>query len=284
MSDSEDGSGGQPQAHKLELFEYVPESALVVVAHPDDCDFLAASVLSRWIRHGSQAAICLVTDGDAGGDDPKVPPGELSRLRLEEQRRAAAHLGIEKILCLGYPDGVLQNTLDVRRDLVRVLRRLRPELVITMDPTSRFFGRGYINHPDHRAAADACLDAVFPSARDVRAFPELLRDEGLQPHLTRFVLVGSGAQADVAIPVSEEDLENKLKALGEHRSQFDASDMREPTFKRAAQVGSEAGVALAESYRLFDLVPNPSQRGYGRGLADRPLGVPPPRDPASDWG
>ena len=111
MSDSEEGAGGQTRAKKLELFEYVPESALVVVAHPDDCDFLAAAVMSRWVRHGTRAAICLVTDGDAGGDDPKVPPGELSRLRLEEQRRAAAHLGIEKILCLGYPDGVLQNTL-----------------------------------------------------------------------------------------------------------------------------------------------------------------------------
>ena len=284
MSDSEEGAGGQTRAKKLELFEYVPESALVVVAHPDDCDFLAAAVMSRWVRHGTRAAICLVTDGDAGGDDPTVPPGELSRLRLAEQRRAAAHLGIEEVICLGYPDGVLQNTLEVRRDLVRVLRRLRPELVITMDPTSRFFGRGYINHPDHRAAADACLDAVFPSARDVRAFPELAREEGLQPHVTRFVLIGSGDQADVAIPISEEDLENKLKALGEHRSQFDAADMREPTFQRAAKVGAEAGVALAESYRLFDLVPNPSQRGYGRGLADRPPGVPPPRDPTSDWG
>lgn len=284
MSDSEEGGGGQTRAKKLELFEYVPESALVVVAHPDDCDFLAAAVMSRWVRHGTRAAICLVTDGDAGGDDPTVPPGELSRLRLAEQRRAAAHLGIEEVICLGYPDGVLQNTLEVRRDLVRVLRRLRPELVITMDPTSRFFGRGYINHPDHRAAADACLDAVFPSARDVRAFPELAREEGLQPHVTRFVLIGSGDQADVAIPISEEDLENKLKALGEHRSQFDAADMREPTFQRAAKVGAEAGVALADSYRLFDLVPNPSQRGYGRGLADRPPGVPPPRDPASDWG
>jgi LmbE family N-acetylglucosaminyl deacetylase len=284
MSNSEDSTAGQTQPPRLELFEYVPESALVVVAHPDDCDFLAAAVMSSWVRHGTKAAICLVTDGDAGGDDPTVPPGQLSQLRLEEQRRAAAHLGIATVMCLGYPDGMLQNTLEVRRDLVRVLRRLRPELVITMDPTSRFFGRGYINHPDHRAAADACLDAIFPSARDVRAFPERARDEGLQPHLTRFVLVGSGEHADVAIPVSKEDLENKLKALGEHRSQFDASDMREPTFQRARKVGSEAGVALAESYRLFDLLPNPSQRGYGRGLAARPQGVPPPREPASDWG
>jgi LmbE family N-acetylglucosaminyl deacetylase len=284
MSATEESERGSAAAQPLELFEYVPESALVVVAHPDDCDFLAAAVMSRWVSQGTRGAICLVTDGDAGGDDPSVPPGELSRVRLDEQRRAAAHLGVATVLCLGYPDGMLQNTLEVRRDLVRVLRRLRPELVVTMDPTNRFFGRGYINHPDHRAAADACLDAVFPSARDVRAFPELARDEGLQPHRTRFVLVGSGDHADVAVPVSEHDLENKLKALGEHRSQFDASDMREPTFQRARQVGAKAGVALAESYRLFDLAPNPSQRGYGRGLADRPQGVPPPREPASDWG
>jgi LmbE family N-acetylglucosaminyl deacetylase len=275
-----------PAAPALEIFEYVPESALVVVAHPDDCDFLAAAVVSAWVRQGTRAAICLVTDGDAGGDDLEVPPGELSRIRLQEQRLAAAHLGVDEVICLGYPDGQLQNTLEVRRDIVRVLRRLRPELVITMDPTSRFFGRGYINHPDHRAAADACLDAVFPSARDVRSFPELAREEGLQPHKTRFVLVGSGSQSDVAVPIEAQDLDNKLAALGEHHSQFDASDMREPTLARARQVGEQVGREFAESYRLFDLVPNPSQREYGRGIAEAaPLsGGPAPRAALTDWG
>lgn len=284
MSDDDSRSNaGQPT---LELFDYVPESALVVVAHPDDCDFLAAAVMSAWVSQGTRGAICLVTDGDAGGDDPEVPPGELSRIRLEEQRAAASHLGVDQVICLGYPDGMLQNTLDVRRDLVRVLRRFRPELVVTMDPTSRFFGRGYINHPDHRAAADACLDAVFPSARDVRAFPELASEEGLQPHKTKFVLIGSGQSADVAVPVLAVDIENQLAALGEHRSQFDASDMAEGMWKGARQAGARVGVELAESYRLFDLVPNPSQRGYGRGLAEREdrSGLPPPRPPASPWG
>jgi len=270
----------------LELFEYVPESALVVVAHPDDCDFLAADVLSAWVRQGTRAGICLVTDGDAGGDDPEVPPGELSRIRLQEQRLAAAHLGVHDVRCLGHPDGMLQNTLQVRRDLVRVLRQFRPELVITMDPTSRFFGRGYINHPDHRAAADACLDAVFPSARDVRAFPELFSEEGLRPHKTRFVLVGSGEHADVAVPVEAEDVENKLAALGEHHSQFDAADMRQPTWERVRAVGGRAGVELAESYRLFDLAPNPSQREYGKGLGEVAghNRIPAPRPAASQWG
>ncbi len=284
MSESVEESESQAAAPGLELFEYVPESALVVVAHPDDCDFLAASVLSAWVRQGTRGAICLVTDGDAGGDDARIPPGGLSQIRLEEQHRAAAHLGIETVLCLGYPDGMLQNTLEVRRDLVRVLRRQRPELVVTMDPTSRFFGRGYINHPDHRAAADACLDAVFPSARDVRAFPELARDEGLEPHRTRFVLLGSSDHPDIAVPLLAVDLENKLSALGEHKSQFDASDMRQSTLQRARKVGMQAGVELAESYRLFDLAPNPSQRGYRRATPETPAGVPAPTEPQSDWG
>jgi len=283
----EASSGGPPpRTHELELFEYVPESALVVVAHPDDCDFLAADVLSAWTRAGCRAAICLVTDGDAGGDDPTIPAGELSRIRLAEQRQAAAHIGVSDVRCLGYPDGILQNTLEVRRDLVRLLRDFRPELVVTMDPTSRFGGRGYINHPDHRAAADACLDAVFPSARDARAFPELLRDEGLRPHKTRFVLVGAWEGGDVAVPLEAVDVENKLAALGEHHSQFDASDMRDPTWERVRLTGARAGVELAASYRLFDLVPNPSQRGYGKGLAEpqRAPGIPSPSVPVSDWG
>ena len=267
----------------LELFGHVPESALVVVAHPDDADFLAASVLSAFGRRGCRTGICLVTDGDAGSDDPTIPKGELSRVRLEEQRRAAEHLGVREVLCLNHPDGTLQNTLEVRRDLVRVLRTFRPEMVITMDPTARYFGRGYINHPDHRAAADACLDAVFPSARDARAFPELLADEGLQPHKTRFVLVGSSRESDIAVPVLEEDLENQLAALGEHKSQFDAAPMRDWIFEEARRCGARAAVPMAESYRLFDLAPDPSQRGYEAPPEDTE-GVPPRGRRSSNWG
>lgn len=274
----------EAQLPELELFEYVPQSVLVVVAHPDDGDFLAASVLSALTRQGCRAGICLVTDGDAGSDDPTIPKGALSELRLAEQRRAADHTGAGEVICLGYPDGVLQNTLEVRRDLVRVLRRFRPEMVITMDPTSRWFGRGYINHPDHRAAADACLDAVFPSARDSRAFPELLAEEGLQPHKTRFVLVGSGRKADIAIPLEEGDLENQLAALGEHKSQFEAAPMRERIWEEARTCGRRAGVEYADAFLLFDLVPNPSQRDYRREKVDTPPGAPPPRPANSSWG
>lgn len=278
-----------PKLPPLELFEYVPERAMVVVAHPDDCDFLAASVLSAWSRQGCVGAVCLVTDGDAGSDDPDIPRGELSRVRLGEQRAASAHLGVSEVRCLGYPDGILENTLAVRRDLVRVIRELRPEAVITMDPSNRWFGRGYINHPDHRAAGDAALDAIFPSARDSRAFPELLRDEGLQPHKVRFVFVGASSEPDIAIPLLPIDLENKMAALGEHRSQFDASDMRDGMAKGAREVGERCGVELAESYRFFDLAPNPSQRGYRRASAEETAMrqaelLPDPPEPASDWG
>jgi LmbE family N-acetylglucosaminyl deacetylase len=273
----------------MELFEYIPERALVVVAHPDDCEFLAGAVLSAWSRQGCVGAVCLVTDGDAGSDDPTIPLGELSRIRLGEQRLASAHLGVSEVRCLEYPDGQLENTLAVRRDLVRVIRELRPEALITMDPASRWFGRGYLNHPDHRAAADAALDAVFPSARDARAFPELLRDEGLQPHKVRFVFLGDNSDADIAIPVEPIDLENKLAALGEHRSQFDAGDMREWIEKSAREDGQKAGVELADCYKFFDLVPNPSQRGYARAIREE-IAVrseeqhPELPEPASEWG
>lgn len=278
-----------PAAGQLEVFEHIPARALVVVAHPDDGEFLAGSVLSAWSRHGCLGAVCLVTDGDAGSDDPDIPAGALSRIRLQEQRLASAHLGVSEIRCLGYPDGMLENTLAVRRDLVRVIRELRPEALITMDPTCRWFGRGYVNHPDHRAAGDAALDAVFPSARDARAFPELLREEGLPPHKVRFVFLGATDRADIAIPVEALDLERKLAALGEHRSQLDGSEIRGEVEREAREAGSRAGVALADCYRFFDLVPNPSQRGYravaGEALgADQGAGLPEPQPPASQWG
>jgi len=290
-NDEPDAPTPGPTPARLELFEYVPERALVVVAHPDDCDFLAAEVLSAWSRQGCVGAVCLVTDGDAGSDDPTIPQGELSRVRLAEQRLASAHLGVSEVRCLAYPDGQLESTLAVRRDLVRVIRELRPEAVITMDPSNRWFGRGYINHPDHRAAADAALNAVFPSARDARAFPELLRDEGLEPHKVRFVFLGamSNADADIAIPLEQLDLENKLAALGEHRSQFDASDMREWIEKGAREDGERAGVELATCYKFFDLVPNPSQRGYARAIAEETAArsqepLPELPEQASEWG
>jgi LmbE family N-acetylglucosaminyl deacetylase len=288
-SESDEADPPSPPLPPLELFEHVPERALVVVAHPDDCDFLAASVLSAWSRQGCVGAICLVTDGDAGSDDPTIPLGELSRIRLQEQRLAAAHLGVSEVRCLGYPDGVLQNTLAVRRDLVRLIRELRPEAIITMDPSNRWFGRGYINHPDHRAAGDATLDAIFPSARDARAFPELLRDERLQPHKVRFVFVGASPDPDIAIPLQPIDLENKMAALGEHHSQFDASDMREGMEKGAREVGQRSGVELAECYRFFDLVPNPSQRAYRSEIQEEAVTrqaevLPEPPEPATDWG
>ncbi|HVA21450.1 MAG TPA: PIG-L deacetylase family protein [Candidatus Micrarchaeia archaeon] len=270
----------------LELFTAVPARALVVVAHPDDGDFLAASVLAAWVRQGARATVCLLTDGDAGSDDATIPAGELARVRLAEQRAAAAHLGVDDVLCLGFPDGVLENTLEVRRQLVRVLRQVRPDLVVTMDPTRHWFDRGYLNHPDHRAAGAATLDAVFPSARDGRAFPELLRDEHLEPHRVRYVLLGATDRDDVAVPVQAGDLEAKLRALGEHRSQFDARDMGDWVWKRAREAGARCGVELAEPYRLFDLVPGPSQRADPEPEEMRIIAgeAPPPPEPASDWG
>ncbi len=272
---------------RLELFTVVPARALVVVAHPDDGDFLAASVLAAWVRQGTRATVCVVTDGDAGSDDPTLPPGALARPRLAEQRAASAQLGVDDVRCLDFPDGMLENTLAVRRAVVRVLRQVRPDVVVTMDPSRYWFDRGYLNHPDHRAAGAATLDAVFPSARDARAFPELLREERLEPHKTRYVLLGAAADDDIAVPITAEDLEAKLRALGEHRSQFDAHDMAPWVWERAREVGLRSGVELAEPYRLFDLAPGPSQReepGPAAG-AEVLVGDPPaPPRPTTDWG
>ncbi|HUY97701.1 MAG TPA: PIG-L deacetylase family protein [Verrucomicrobiae bacterium] len=270
----------------LEIFTAVPARALVVVAHPDDGDFLAASVLAAWVRQGTRATLCLVTDGDAGSDDPAIPAGELARIRLAEQRAASAQLGVHDVRCLGFPDGMLENTLEVRRAVVRVVRQVRPDLVVTMDPTRHWFDRSYLNHPDHRAAAAATLDAVFPSARDARAFPELLQQEQLEPHRTRYVLLGASDQDDVAVPIIATDVEAKLRALAEHRSQFDAAEMVSGVWERARATGARCGLELAEPYRLFDLAPGPSQREQAEPDPQQVLaGDPPlPARPTTDWG
>jgi LmbE family N-acetylglucosaminyl deacetylase len=198
----------------------IPEgrSVLVVMAHPDDAEFNCGGTIASWAAAGKVIDYVVCTSGDKGSGDPAVNPFELARTRRQEQVNAARVLGARDVTFLGYSDGVLQNTLDLRRDIVRQIRRLRPDAVICQDPTQRWGGTGYLNHPDHRAAGDACLDAVYPSARDPHVFPELLL-EGLEPHKVREVFMATGgATADVWVDVTDY-LDKKIEALRQHVSQ-----------------------------------------------------------------
>lgn len=197
---------------------YTPASAMVIVAHPDDAEFMVAGTVAKWTRLGCEVTYVIVTKGDKGSDDPAMTPARLTVIREAEQRAAGAVLGVRNFEFLGYDDGYLQPTLELRRDLARLIRRHRPECVVCFDPTNRFVSGNYVNHPDHRASGDAAIDAVFPTARDRLTFPELLVD-GLEPHKVKQLWMGNPAQANVWVDI-EDTLDLKRQALECHPSQL----------------------------------------------------------------
>lgn len=195
-----------------------PQKILVILAHPDDPEFFCGATLARWARAGHTIHYCLLTCGDKGGG-MDVIPAELCADRRQEQRRAADIIGAGTIRFLDHEDGYLVPTLDLRREVVRVLRQERPDILVTCDPTNLFPSSGYgLNHPDHRAAGQIVLDAVFPAAGNPHYFPELLQ-EGLHPHTPREVWLALTGQPNVVLDVTD-TWEIKLRALKEHTSQI----------------------------------------------------------------
>ena len=236
--------------------EYQAKSVLIVVAHPDDAEFMAAGTLAKWAREGKEVNYVVCTAGDKGTSDPNMSPATLAEIRRKEQREACDRIGANELVFLGYEDGVLENTLQLRRDVVRMIRRFRPDVVVCQDPTSRWSAQGYLNHADHRAAGDATLDAVYPSARDPHVFPDLLT-EGLEPHKVREVYVGGTNQPDVWIDVSD-TIDVKVHALRAHESQVGPAvrpnrDLEKLIRERLAQVGEPQGMAFAEAFKYFML-------------------------------
>jgi LmbE family N-acetylglucosaminyl deacetylase len=227
-----------------------PSSVLVVMAHPDDAEFSAGGTIARWTSMGAHVAYCICTNGDKGTSNPDMDPREVARVREQEQRAAAAVLGVHDIVFLGHPDGTLQPTLELRRDVVRVIRQVRPEAVICPDPT-RHYGPGYINHPDHRAAGEAALDAIYPSARDPLVFPELAA-AGLAPHKVLQVYIANPAEPNCGVDITA-TLETKISALREHRSQVTEERLREFLPRRAAEIGERFGLAHAEGFLRIEL-------------------------------
>ena len=230
----------------------VARRLLVVVAHPDDAEFTVAGSVALWAREGHHIWYVICTDGSRGTSDPKLTPQELSAIRAEEQRAAARMLGVQEVAFLGYVDGSLEPSIDLRRDLTRMIRRHRPDVLICQDPTVRWSGQEYINHPDHIAAGEASLAAVFPAARDRLAFPELLV-EGLEPHKVAEVYVTGSREPDLWVDISSA-IDLKIRALKEHRSQVDETNLEQRIrewARRAAQ-GRE-GLEYAESFKYFRL-------------------------------
>jgi len=227
----------------------IPKRAMVIVAHPDDAEFTMAGTVARWTSAGCAVCYVVCTRGDRGSNDPSMTPWALARIRDAEQREAAAILGVQEVVILGYPDGTLEPTLDLRRDLTREIRRFRPEVVLTGDPTVRFYGNGYLNHPDHRAAASAALDAVFPSAETRYIFPELLA-EGLEPHRVRAVYIHGALEPNTWVDIAPA-IETKIRALQAHRSQVGGSDVEAWIRQMAEEEGRRKGLTAAEAYRVI---------------------------------
>jgi LmbE family N-acetylglucosaminyl deacetylase len=230
------------------------QRVLVVAAHPDDIDFGCGGSIAAWTAAGTEVSYCIITDGDAGGFDPEVPRSEIGGIRQQEQRKAAAVLGVSEIAFLGYPDGRLTVTLELRRDIARVIRQVRPDRVVAQSPT-RELRSMYGSHPDHTAAGEATLCAVYPDARNPFAHPELATVEGLEAHTVgQTWVMCNNSRADHYVDVTD-TIELKIAALREHVSQTARMDldklMRGWSARQAGAAGWSDG-RLAEGYIVLD--------------------------------
>jgi len=231
-----------------------PRGVLSIHAHPDDQEFTVGGTLAKWARAGSAIVTVCITSGSAGSNQ-YTPLGmtreALAPIREAEQRSACRVLGVSEVVFLRFEDGVLEPSIALRRELTRLIRRFGPDAVVCGDPTVRFYGSSYLNHPDHRVAADVALDAVFPSAETRLIFPELL-DEGLEPHHVTAVFIHGSERPDTFIDISEV-LSIKLAALKEHRSQMGEWDPTEMITDWAREQGAPRRLASAEAFRRMVL-------------------------------
>ena len=227
--------------------------ALVVMAHPDDVDFGAAGTVATWVDEGVEVTYCLVTDGDAGGFDD-TPRERMAGLRREEQTAAAASLGITDVHFLGHPDGRLYVTDEVRRDISRVIREVRPQRVLTQSP-ERVWERLPASHPDHLATGEATTVAVYPDARNAFAHPELLAD-GLEPWTVRELWLSGGPHPGHFVDITE-TFDRKLAALARHVSQVghrdDIADLVRGWAVRNAEAAGMPEGRLAEAFQVVPI-------------------------------
>jgi LmbE family N-acetylglucosaminyl deacetylase len=230
----------------------IPTSAMGIFAHPDDAEFTVAGTIARWARAGCRFVYVLCTDGDVGTLNPDLTREQLAAIRRVEQIEACRVLGVDDIVFLGYGDGMLQPTLQLRRDLVRALRKFKPEAVLCGDPTAFFYGDEYINHPDHRAAAQAALEAVFPAASMPLVFPEL-KDEGLTPHQVKEVYIWGSSELNFWVDITR-TLDRKIEALCQHKSQLGDWDPTEMITRWASERAQGHTMDYAEAFRRMVLV------------------------------
>lgn len=250
MATDEPAAIGQPH-------EWRPDRFMLIVAHPDDADFGPAATAAKWIDAGSEGWLVCCTSGDQGGEDFAMDPFVLAETRETEQRAAAAIVGYVGVSFLHQPDGALANDLALRELLVREIRIFRPDAVLATDPETLFHDESGINHTDHREAAMAAVDAVYPAARNPMAFPWLARD-GLAPHAVRRLYCFWSNHATVHVDVTA-TIGRKIDALRAHASQIKHPDEMETRIRAwAREEGQMIGVEAAEALRVIVIDEDPT--------------------------
>jgi LmbE family N-acetylglucosaminyl deacetylase len=226
-----------------------PAYAIVVTAHPDDAEFSVAGTVARWVKEGKDVIYVVCTNGDKGTSDPDMKPGLLARIREQEQLAAARVLGVREVIFLRHPDQGLEDTPEFRKQIVRLIRMYRPEIVATSDPYLR-----YVWHRDHRIAGQVVLDAVFPYARDVLAYPDLLLD-GLQPHKVKEVLLWAADDVNYLSDITD-TFDLKIAALRCHKSQvghFSPRELEDGLREQHKRLAEGQTFKLAEAFHRVEM-------------------------------
>jgi LmbE family N-acetylglucosaminyl deacetylase len=225
-------------------------SALVIFAHPDDAEYMCGGTVAAWARDGTAVHYCVITDGSAGSNEPGATREEMAVVREREQRAAAEVLGVKTLTFLGFRDGELEVNLETRRAVTRVVRGIRPEVILAPDPSRLWSGNGYVNHSDHKAAGALALSAVMPDSPTRLQFTELL-DGGLEPYEIPNLWL-SAEQPDTYVDITK-TIDVKLAALVEHQSQH--AEASAPWVReRARELGEQGGVEYAEAFKTFSFV------------------------------
>jgi LmbE family N-acetylglucosaminyl deacetylase len=230
--------------------QYTPARAMFIYAHPDDIEFGVAGTAAKWAKNGCDVTYVVITDGNVGSHDPSHTQEQLAEIRRAEQTAAAHVAGVPNVVYLGYHDGLLEPSLSLRKELVKLIRTYKPNAVVCGDPAMYFRG-DRINHPDHRAAAKAAIDAVFPASEMRLLYPDLLA-EGLEPHKVNYVYISTAEDANYYVDISE-TLDIKLNALREHKSQLGEWDPDERIRGWNGELGKKVGFTYAEVYRRMTI-------------------------------
>jgi len=222
---------------------------LIILAHPDDPEFFLGASIARWIKAGHSINYVLLTKGDKGGSEEALTSDEIAGIRIREQESAAASLGVGSIEYFDYEDGYLIPDLEMRRKVVRAIRKFQPDILVTCDPSNLFPSQQYINHPDHRNAGQVVIDAVFPASGNRFFFPELL-DEGYQPHDVEEVWMSLTNQPDVILDVTDH-WDDKIQALKCHASQIGDPDAFEKGMLERVKQDGNADFRYEEQFRVI---------------------------------